>query len=512
MIADGTCNRNSGAAQRVVRNGALNLLGQGLYAATYLVVVAVLARGLGKEGFGEYFLVFALIVALQTLLEMSVSTVLTRRIAQSPDHWKARVAEAGGIFALISLGSLVVFVALGLGWAWIRGEAGMIATFTAAGLACAAIQIERFCGGILHAFEQFHDENLAKIVQVVFFTAAVAGVVALGWATPALALALLAASHLLAAGYLLAVVQRRWHCLAWRWHAPTVRDWLGESVPLGLGDVVRSLTWQLDTLLLGVMQPAAVVGIYSMAYRPLGPVNWLPRCILQAAFPSFARLAGQDRAALDRAFAASIRLLWVVSLPIAIGICVCAEPVIVLMAGAEYLEAVLPMRLLIWITCLSFLSFQFRYLFTALGQARLYIRLVVPVLLLEAAIEAVLIPWYGQYGACAGSLLGEFVFTAAGLFFCYRLGVRRIDGTAMARALLAGAVMALCLWLARGASLPLLAVVALLATGLYFVLCIVFGALRRDEVQCLYQAGRGLVRVGRSSIYRTRRKPAKACL
>src|SRR5438128_889851 len=48
------------SAHRVIRNSTLNLAVQGLHAAFYVVVFAVLARGLGKEAFGEYYLLFAL--------------------------------------------------------------------------------------------------------------------------------------------------------------------------------------------------------------------------------------------------------------------------------------------------------------------------------------------------------------------------------------------------------------------------------------------------------------------
>ena len=73
---------------------------------------------------------------------------------------------------------------------------------------------------------------------------------------------------------------------------------------MGLADVVRKLTWQLDTVLLALLQPAAVVGIYTVAYRPLGALNWLPQAVMSALFPSLARMADRDPRGLAAAFAA----------------------------------------------------------------------------------------------------------------------------------------------------------------------------------------------------------------
>ncbi len=483
-----------GAVHRLLRNGVLNLVGQGAYAVAYVAAVFALARGLGTAGFGEYYTLFALILIVQLLLEQGMPTVLTCRLSQRPARWRETVAEAGGVCVLLTLGCLVVWAVLGAGWAWLRGDAGLLVPFAAAGVACAAILVERFCGGVFHAFESFGCENLCKIVQGVLFAGLVIGLVAAGQATVASVMVALAVSHLVTALVMLACLQRRWRCLACRFRWAVAKDWLAEASLLGLGDIGRGLTWQLDTLLLGAFRPAAVVGIYSVAFRPLGPLNWLPRCLLQAAFPSLARQAEQDRDSLNRSIATSLRLLWMASLPIAVVVCVFAEPLVVLLAGPEFREAALPLQLLIWIVALSFLSYQFRYFFTAVGRLGLYVKLVGAVLALEVVLKLALIPWAGCYGACASSLLGELVFTAAGLALCRRLGIDGIEWGAMLRAALAAAVMAAVLWLMRDAALPLLALGAALATALYFVLCGLLGSLRWNEVKRLGEAFGGLFR------------------
>jgi O-antigen/teichoic acid export membrane protein len=263
--------------------------------------------------------------------------------------------------------------------------------------------------------------------------------------------------------------------------------------------VVRRLTWQLDTVLLGLLQPPAVVGIYSVGYRPLGPLNWLPQTISWAWFPSFARLAVENPAELKKPFAHSIRLLWISSLPIAVAICMCAEPIVLLIAGPEYLEAAIPMRLLIWIATFTFLSVQFRFVFTAVGRQRLFAWLVIGVFILEAVIELALIPRWGYFGACAGSLGGELVLTLAGLALCVYLGAGEIDWLPMASATLAGGVMAAVLWMVQGLPLPLLACAVMAATGVYVFVCLLLGALTRDDMQRLYEAFRGTSRSRRNA-------------
>jgi O-antigen/teichoic acid export membrane protein len=245
-----------------------------------------------------------------------------------------------------------------------------------------------------------------------------------------------------------------------------------------------------------MLQPAAVVGIYSVAYRPLGPLNLIPFAVLTALFPSFARMAGQDRAALARAFASSLRLMWVVSLPIAVVISAFAEPIVIALAGPGYRESAIPLRVLIWITSLSFLSFQFRFLFAALGKSQIYLRLIALVFLMEAVVEAALIPSLGYLGACLGSLLGEMFFTVAGLVLCQRLGIGGVEYGTMARATLAAAAIGGAIGYVRGASqhpavTGIISIILIFMCGLSFVL---LGCIRRGEILQLAAAIKGVLR------------------
>jgi O-antigen/teichoic acid export membrane protein len=484
------------AARRIVGNGTMNLVAQGLNAVFNVVVVVLLARGTDKGALGAFYTVFAFIMVVQVVLEMGLSTVLTLRLVQAPERWGATLAEAKGLLALVTLGSLMTLLGIGAAWSALVGDPALLGRFALAGLACAAIQVERFTAAVFRASERFAPENLGRVVQGGVFAALVLALVVGRRAGVGGVLAALAASHLVVAVGLAAGLRRSLRGIGWGLSRSALRDWLAQSVPLGLGDMVRGLTWQLDTVLLGLLQSAAVVGIYSVAYRPLGPLNWVPRAVLAAAFPAFARSAASDPEALNRAGSNSIRLLGLVGLPIAVVICTCAEPLIRLLAGPDYLEAVAPLRVLIWITVLSFLSTQFRFLFAAAGRQQTFARLAGVVLVLEAGLEAVLIPRWSYYGACIGSLVGELVFTVVGLALCRSLGINGIAWKTLRGAVLAAAAMALPLWLARGIGLPLLVAVIALATGTYVVVCLLLDALRWHELKYLigaFASGRGLV-------------------
>jgi O-antigen/teichoic acid export membrane protein len=496
--------RAPGSSHRILRNSTLNLAALGLQSLFNLLMFVALARSLSKDLLGEYFTLFAFIMVVQVVLEAGLTTLLTYRIAQDPEHWQEPAAEATGLCLLISLASLGFFAALGAVWGWARGDSTIFVSCLLAGVTCAFLQVQRFCAGVLRAFERFGSENIAKVLQSGLYVALIALLTVRGVSEQGLVvrnlpdingvLAMLALSYVVADLLLFVLMQRLYPLPGIRLSLGVARRWLGRAVPVAIGDIVRSPFWQLDAVLLGVLQPPAMMAVYSVASRPLAPLNWLPLAFLTAAFPSFVRMAAGSPEALNRAFAASLRLMWVVSLPLAVGICMAAEPLVRILAGPGYHDAVLPMCLIIWKLPLLFLSMQFRFLFTAVGKQQSYARLVVTVFLVEGSLQLILIPWLGYYGACLGSLFAELFFVSLGLVICRHLGLGGITGRPMLGAALAAAAMAGVLWLAQGAPLAVLPIAAVAALGLYLGVCLLLGALSWREVRHFLDALLSFVR------------------
>jgi O-antigen/teichoic acid export membrane protein len=90
-----------------------NLFGQGLLAAFHLGAVFVLARVLGRDGLGTYYLFFALILVVQLITEVGTNTVLTCRIVRRPAFWRDAVAEAAGLYSIVAAASVGVFLGFG---------------------------------------------------------------------------------------------------------------------------------------------------------------------------------------------------------------------------------------------------------------------------------------------------------------------------------------------------------------------------------------------------------------
>jgi stage V sporulation protein B len=218
----------------------------------------------------------------------------------------------------------------------------------------------------------------------------------------------------------------------------------------------------------------------------------LPKIIVSVTFPMLSRSAHVDRAAVSRLYKKTTVILWAAALPICIGVSMAAEPMILATAGPKFVEAALPLKILIWATAFIFINAQLRFMLTALDAERTYWRLICWALAIKVALEAVLIPIWGLYGACIGNLLGEIVLCGGGMAALRRFDVRGPALTHYMRSLPAAAVMTAVMWpFARNdSSLVALAVAGVVASVLYVIVCIIAGVFPWSEVKKIWAAVR----------------------
>jgi O-antigen/teichoic acid export membrane protein len=473
------------ALARIVRNSAFNALGTALILPFNFIALFTLARRLGKESLGTFFTIFAISAVIHWIADAGVYTVLTHRIARAPDQLRRIVGEAAGMLLLVACTSVSLFYVVCAIWMLAAGGEFDWLVLAVAAMAMVTRHTLDFASNAFRGLERFEFENLSRVLQTALFALFVwAGVYPQTGGVLAGFTAFMA-SNVVAAALIVTILVWRWDCREVHLSRATIRDWLRESLPLGIGDSVRRLIMQLDTLLLAAFRPPALVGLFSVAYRPLQPLQLLPRTIVSVTFPMMSRVAHSDRAALSRAFARTTNILWVASLPIALLTTACAAPLILATAGPDFTGAIWPLRILIWVAPLVFINAQLRFAFTALEAQRHYWKLICWALVLKLVAELILIPLFGMYGACTGHVLGELALCVGGLAILHAYGVSGPHWSQLLRVIPAAAAMAVVLipvW-APGASLLQIAIYSLLSMPAYAAICLLTGAAPWSDVK-----------------------------
>jgi O-antigen/teichoic acid export membrane protein len=492
---------------RIVRNSGFNVIGTMLIVPFNFVAMFLLARRLGTEALGEFFTIFAICAVIHWIADAGTTTVMTRRVARFPHELATIVAEALGVLIVVCVISIVLFLLVAVPWmSFATVERVSFATLGVAALAMAARHSLEFGCNLFRGLERFEFENVARVVQTGLFLLFVWTSVRPETGGTVAAFVAYAASNALAAALLWGILFKGWHCAGFVFRWRIIRHWWQESVPLGFGDVIRQLQMQLDTLLLSAFQPAAIVGLFSVASRPLQPLQLLPRIIVSVTFPMMSRAAHVDRAAFSRTFAQTTNLLWIASLPISIIVTACARPMIIATAGPDFAGAAVPLQLLIWTTGLVFVNAQHRFVLTALDAERNYWRLIIWSLGIKVILEVGLIAVWGLYGACLGNFVGEAILCVWALVMLHKMGIVSPNHWQVLRAVPGAIAMALVLmpfaqrevrqghpfeqlaWLSLGAGA---------ATMVFFAICLLCGAWPKADLMRVWQVIR---RSERSSV------------
>jgi lipopolysaccharide exporter len=252
---------------------------------------------------------------------------------------------------------------------------------------------------------------------------------------------------------------------------------------------------RLDVAIIGAQLTTTDLGYYTMAFS-LIELSIMGLCwsASQAFFPA---LSGPGRSQEETAalFARGLSLLMAVTFPLAVGMAVLAEPIVLTVLGEKWRGAVLPMQILAFYALIFSAGFNLGDLYKATGRPGILtainlVNLAVAVPLLIAASAG------GLSGVALGQVGIAVAITAVNWIVAYRasgIGPSVLVHAVWAPLIAAGLSGAVCLAVDRtllADNDPILRLILGSLTGL-LVYAVIFGLLRRDMVKPLLARLRG---------------------
>ena len=195
-------------------------------------------------------------------------------------------------------------------------------------------------------------------------------------------------------------------------------------VPFGfvsmLTTLMLTLTYRVDTLMMGYMFriPDAEIGFYTLGVS-LSEYGWLiPDAFREELFSRTAKSDATGEVTM------SMKVNLYLTLAMIAGILVLGRPVILLLAGAEYLPAY-PVTVLLIAGIIPMSYFKIiGTLLLAQGKKYVYLGMLTGSVVVNILCNMVTIPLWGKMGAALASVISYGV--AGGLFLLYYLRAYRI--------------------------------------------------------------------------------------
>ena len=203
-----------------------------------------------------------------------------------------------------------------------------------------------------------------------------------------------------------------WMILPWRPHLSLNRKVASGLMKFGasvtLIDILNEITDNIDYVIVGRVFGLVPLSIYTLAYR-------LPEMLLignlwvmgGVVFPALSTV--QDRPdELRKGFLASVRFVELIAVPICLGLLIAADPIVRVVFGEQWLEAIPVLRVLAIYAWVYSLGYHVGGFYKAIGRPDILLKL--SILTLVIIIPALLIgARFGLIGVAIGHLIAILI-------------------------------------------------------------------------------------------------------
>lgn len=475
----------SDTARRVAFSTVAQIAGRILAALVSIVSLKLSTQYLGPTAYGNFVTATAFITLFSVLTDWGLNVVAVQEIAKDESTARTFIGINIAMRAALSL-ALVPLVAL-LGFLIYHDSNARV--LQGVNLLLVTLVLTAVQNSLAVIFVVKTRNEITAAVDVAAKVAAVIAIVVvihfdlgyIGYLVQSVIVVAFAAA-------LTGVLARRYVAARPIFSASSWVPLFVRALPLGLVQIINTIYYKIDSVLLSVMRTPAEVGYYGISYRILDLVMAIPGFFMLALMPTLVRRGATPDLApvVQKAFDVMVTLAF----PLLVGSVLLSKQVVVAVSGPKFAAGSNAFAVLMVGGAVSYLNAVFGNTLVALGHQRALVPLTIVVVTLNIGLNLALIPPFGIVGAGVATSAAEFVALGyvATIFhrtLQVRVGLRQIPKTAGASAAMAGAWVLLHEFAVFSSPRPLPA--AVMVTLLTLVFALALWALRGLPVRALRQ-------------------------
>ena len=421
----------------------------GKFGASFIgiLVVAILTRYLGVEGYGAYTTIFAYLFFFAILSDLGLYVVTVNELGRSP-YGEAKFFN--NVFTLRLVSALILMlIASGLVWFLPYSRLIKIGTM-AASFSIFLNLLDQITVAFFQNKIKMKRVAIAELVGKLILLGTTILFVYLKlnliWLIMAIIIGF-SANFSINLNYLGKYIKLKlsFDKIIWR-------EILTKSWPIAITSIFSLIYFKADTLLLSVLpvNPAyalsneQAVGLYGAPYKILEVLIAFPAIFMGLVSPLLSR-AWSDKRPTDfqNIFQKTFNALAIIIWPLIIGVLVLAKPLILLVAGPAFGASAVIFQILIWAAAIIFITHLTTYTIIALGRQKQMIKYYLIAAAAAVAGYLILIPKY-SYLAAAGVTVGVELFMLIATFILLKKYAQlRLDLRPFGKAMLSAVMMGL---------------------------------------------------------------------
>lgn len=378
-----------------------------------LIVGSLSARFLGPSNYGLLTYGSAIISFFTTVSKLGMDSVVVAELVRKPQKEGVFLGTA---LAMRFVTSVLSFLAI-----W-----GFVLVFEPGNQLLQIVTILQATAIIFQSTEVFYFWFQARMeMKYVTLVAMAALTVTSIWRLALLAgeagvqwFALSASISALVCGICIGIIFSRKSGIRLQFCWSEGRGVLRKSYHFIINGLAVTLYMQLDRIMLGKMADETAVGLYGAASALAVMWEFVPTSIINSAEPILLKTYDKNKEKFETQYQMLLMGITAMGIAVGLGFTVFSKLIIFILYGEEYYGAVPALSILIWATCFSMIGTARGIWIISSGKNKYSKYFTSMGAIINAALNAFVIPKWGFVGASATTLISEiFVSMAAPLVF-----------------------------------------------------------------------------------------------
>jgi len=450
----------------IARNTLWQIIGKIIGTALGVIMIAVLTRYLGQEGFGKYATALAFMQFFAVLIDMGLYLVCLREISAHPEkeaHIVSNIFTIRFFSAIVFLGGGALLIFAFPYSSDIKWSAVIVS------VAFLFMSLVQILTTVFQKHLKMGQVALAEVVNRLGLLLAVVLFVIFKGNLPALMLSNVFGGFLYF--IILWFLIKKFIKVKWGFDYNYWKVVFHKAWPIGLGVALNLVYFRADTIILSLYQPAAHVGIYSAPYRILEIITTFPHMFMGLVTPilTVTWLAGNKekfQSIMQKTFDFFIILI----VPMILGTLPLAREVMVLISGNEFLISGEILPILMLATGIIFLGTLFTYTLVILEKQKTMLKYFLTAAIFALIGYFIFIPRYTYFGAAWVTVIVELFIAICAMILTYKFSKVKLSLITLFKSIFAGLVMTAVLLILPDWHILILILLAILTYSLVMIL------------------------------------------
>jgi len=465
-------------ARRIIKNTSALFIAQVVSSAVSLIFGVVIARELGDSIFGKFAFGLAFTEIFSIFISLGYNTLIVRDVSRDKTLVNKYV---NNIFIFRVIFSLVLFVIIVITINLMHYPDDTKIAVYLLGIFQILEALANIFKVTFRAFERMELEAAIIVTVNLISLPIMLIVISLGYGLIEISLVYVTIGLM---DFLFSIILcgKKITMLKREFDYDFFKKTIPAAISLSMLAIFGLIYVKIDTVMLSFMKGDAVVGWYNAAYYLVQGFKVFPQLVMSALFPLMSLSFVSSKEKLKRIYERAFKYLFIIGLPMAVGITLLADKIILLIYGPNFQNSIIALQILSWDVVLVFLLGCISFLLVSIERQHQMAILAGCTALINIVLNIILIPAYSYIGSAFATIVAESFLLVAYLYLSGRyfhfLPLHRI----IMKPTIACSLMGVFVYLFHQINI---AIVIPLAIVIYFSILYLIKGFSKDDISLL---------------------------